>query len=190
MRNLISLFRSALFSTVILVASLGSTPHVNADDTLFVQQVQSIQASRQLTIGQSIDGSSLDRVNARHLDTLLPPLAGTPDNRSLQVQVGTRNQAAVAAVGGPNSTLQIQIGSRLESSIGIRGSRNRVAVDQRGSRLESDIDIKGNNKAVLHIQRGRTGTPEHQPITLHGSAREAMIVLDTPRGRLTRTVNP
>ena len=185
----LSFSRSILIPMVLGAVALSMTPRANATDaSLFVQQVQSLQPANNVAL--SSEGSAVERISAHQLDVLLPPLPQNRSNSSAQVQAGNRNVAAAVIAGGRNATLQVQIGNNLDSTIGIAGSRNRVAVDQRGVGLESDIEITGKNKAVLHIQRGHGSNPEHQPLTFEGSSREAVIVLDTPRGRLTKTVNP
>ena len=107
---------------------------------------------------------------------------------SIANQRGRDNRLSVVATGRANITLQQQQGVGNTSDIALVGQRNAISVDQRGNYLDSDIQVVGSNKVIFHFQRGTGQRSSQQPLLYTGNKREAQVILDTPKGRLTKTL--
>ncbi|WP_136255242.1 hypothetical protein [Onishia niordana] len=108
---------------------------------------------------------------------------------SIANQKGRDNRLSVVAVGRKNITLQQQQGIGNTSDITLEGQQNAISVDQRGNQLDSDIQVVGSNKVIFHFQRGTGQSYQQQPLIYTGSQREAQVILDTPKGRLTKSIS-
>lgn len=163
---------------------------VSADDrSVFVEQVvakDSPQATERQIATFSTPGTGPSDIE--RLD--LPRLSGHDGQgtHSVATQQGRNNRISIQAVGSGNVTLQRQQGVGLVSDITLVGQRNAIAVDQRGANLDSDIRVLGGNKAIFHVQRGMGPSHHHQPLLYTGTQREAEVILDTPKGRLSKSL--
>lgn len=161
------------------------------DSSAFVEQIvehNSFQASE----GRVAGFSTLSTGHMEDLERRVLPRFSSHDGKgthSVVNQQGRRNRATVQAMGNGNITLQRQQGFSLASDITLMGQRNAIAVDQRGANLESDIRVIGGNKVIFHVQRGTGPSIHHQPLLYTGPQREVEVILDTPKGRLNKSVS-
>lgn len=162
-----------------------------SDSSAFVEQIiehDSLQASEGRAAGLStLSTGPMEELERRDL-----PRMSSHDGQgthSVVNQQGRRNAVTVQAMGHGNVTLQRQQGFSLASDITLIGQRNAIAVDQRGADLESDIRVIGGNKVIFHVQRGTGPNIHHQPLLYTGPQREIDVILDTPKGRLNKSVS-
>lgn len=183
-----------IFKVLVVSVSLIATNVSANDGSAFVEQVDSgkqqpLSAERQVaTFSTPGDGAinNIDVENINRDDLLSPP--GINRNVSVVIQRGERNRATVDTQGGRNATFQFQQGTELASQVNIFGTRNAIITDQKGNSLKSDIYVVGGNKSILHVQRGTGTSPSHTPLVYSGAEREFELILDTPRGRLTKAI--
>ena len=159
------------------------------DDSVYIRQVATNNSppapeEPQVAAFSTPGEGTINDIDVDFLDELALP--GSGRRSSTVLQRGQRNRAVVSVRGGNNTTFQRQVGVALDSSIRVAGTRNAIAVDQEGTGLESDINVLGANKQVVHIQRGRSASNGSAPLLYTGSGKEAELIIDTPKGRITR----
>ncbi|WP_458525019.1 hypothetical protein [Onishia taeanensis] len=164
------------------------------DDSAYVSQVEVSgpisQGSERQVAAFSLPGTGrLSDIAINRLNRAGLPEEAGHGTHSIATQRGQYNRLSVTAIGNANATFQRQQGVGLSSDITLIGSRNAVAVDQQGARLDSDINVIGGNKVILHVQRGVGASVHHQPLLYTGAQREVEVILDTPKGRLTKTLS-
>lgn len=177
----------------LVVVFLATNVSAN-DGSAFVEQVSSekqqpLSDDRQVATFSTPGGGSINSIDVENInrdDLLSPP--GINRSVSVVIQRGERNRATVDTQGGRNATFQFQQGTELVSKVNLLGARNAIVTDQKGNSLKSDIYIVGGNKSILHVQRGTGTLPSHTPLIYSGAERESELILDTPRGRLTKTI--
>ena len=182
--------QSALGLAVLI---LGSPLSLAADDSAFVRQIGEerripVDQARQIANFSSPGQGVINNIDTARLNDALPSLPGAGKSSSEIVQRGTRNRAIVSIQGSNNATLQRQRGVALDSSVSVVGTGNAVLVDQKGANLDSEVGILGANKRIVHIQRGRGTNPDSSPLQLTGTKQETQLILETPKGRVTKTL--
>ncbi|MGB8714245.1 MAG: hypothetical protein WCD50_14115 [Onishia taeanensis] len=186
MRSILSYYLTALVFTFLPALASAS------DSSAFITQVTSSDAPAQENDRQVANFSTPGTGQLGSLDIDRLALSHVSDNNhgtlSVANQQGRDNRLSVVAMGRANITLQQQQGVGNTSDIALAGQRNAISVDQRGNYLDSDIQVVGSNKVIFHFQRGTGQSGHQQPLLYTGNQREAQVILDTPKGRLTKTI--
>lgn len=164
-----------------------------SDSSAFITQITRNDAPEQANERQIANFSTpgTGQLGALDIDRLaLSQVSASNQHGTLSVanQQGKDNRLSVVAMGRGNITLQQQQGVGNTSDIALAGQRNAISVDQRGNYLDSDIKVVGSNKVIFHFQRGTGQSGHQQPLLYTGNQREAQVILDTPKGRLTKTI--
>lgn len=192
MRSKLTAYLAALgiaLSPIALSANDGPATALKQDSSIFVEQVNAHrspgasdhQVDRIHT--SDFEFSSIDRLDFPHFYHYTGQVS-----HSIAIQQGKNNRIKVQSVGGGNVTLQRQKGVGLVSDITLIGRRNAIAVDQQGTDLASNIRVLGGNKVIFHVQRGPGHGSHQEPLLYTGTQREAELILDTPKGRLTKSM--
>ncbi|SDG09458.1 hypothetical protein SAMN05216571_104234 [Onishia taeanensis] len=187
MRPILSYYLSALVFTFLPALASAS------DSSAFITQVTRSDAPAQENGRQVANFSTpgTGQLGSLDIDRLaLSNVSASSQHGTLSVtnQQGRNNRLSVVAIGKSNITLQHQQGVGNTSDIALAGQRNAISVDQRGNYLDSDIQVVGSNKVIFHFQRGNGQSGNQQPLLYTGNQREAQVILDTPKGRLTKTI--
>ncbi|WP_304525195.1 hypothetical protein [Halomonas sp. I5-271120] len=187
MRSILSYYLTALVFTFLPALASAS------DSSAFITQVTTSDAQAQDNDRQVANFSTPGTGQLGSLDIDRLALSkvseqNTHGTLSIANQQGRDNRLSVVAMGRANITLQQQQGVGNTSDIALAGQRNAISVDQRGNYLDSDIQVVGSNKVIFHFQRGTGQSGQQQPLLYTGNQREAQVILDTPKGRLTKTI--
>ncbi len=175
---------------IISALALGTVPALAVDE-LRVRQIADRTTSEIIATARA-DGDLENLSGFRRLAVALgPELPGPFSATSVLFQSGMDN-TAFSLTRASNFSYVSQVGTDNTSILTMRGISSAVLVDQRGSGLHSEIDIDptGANKLVVHVQRGTSALVPSDSLSFSGSGREAVAVLDTQFGRLTKTVAP
>ncbi|RAR64633.1 hypothetical protein BCL93_101458 [Onishia taeanensis] len=187
MQSILSYYLTALVFTFLPALASAS------DSSAFITQVTTSDApaqdnDRQVANFSTPGTGQLDSLNIDRLALSKVSEQNTHGTLSIANQQGRDNRLSVVAMGRANITLQQQQGVGNTSDIALAGQRNAISVDQRGNYLDSDIQVVGSNKVIFHFQRGTGQSGQQQPLLYTGNQREAQVILDTPKGRLTKSL--
>ncbi len=179
-------------------------PAVAQVDQVFVEQVadggESATNSNAAPPGAEIDvrGAPNEFGSRGNLLTLSPlgdrafrAVPAGSANLAVIRQGGDNNSALSVVSGLGNLTVQQQRGVFNDSRVALEGNRNRLLVDQEGRRLESDVvGRRVSGRTVVHLQRGRANYPFAGPIDVGRLVSNTVVVVDTPRGRRSLSIDP
>ena len=169
--------------SALLAAALLATP-AQAED-IFIDQVPGGTPGWMATMSDPPDYSGEAAALQLDLATMRQP----DRNTGAILQSGMLNTANQDVTGIGNAVIQNQTGTSLTSDVLVLGRDNGIAVDQEGTGFASDVVIAGENKLLVHIQRDAAPAVAATPILLQGDVAERTLVLDTPYGRLTKTLD-
>lgn len=192
MRSKLTAYLAALaitLSPIAISANDGPATALKQDSSIFVEQVTAHRSP--VASERQVDSIYTPNIELRSIDRLDFPrfyhYTGQLSH-SIAIQQGKNNRINVQTLGGGNVTLQRQKGMGLVSDIRLIGRRNAIAVDQQGTDLASNIRVLGGNKVIFHVQRGPGLRSHQEPLFYTGTQREAELILDTPKGRLTKSM--